>query len=856
MSVDRTLCEQPAVLVINPDLPRYGVKFHEFINTTALAETCSVGLVTQTGGLADWAHIRRLETRGVAVYAADSSAGAWANGTARAAGRGPHRRMRGWLRDAHSFVALFRPRPAEVYDNRRTLANLAGPLRRALAERPWDEIVIIQSRYAEWLDWLPKHLPTLIVLHDIQTMVWRRRFSVTALPWDKFKAFVTAAKFWAYEHRYLHRFTGIVCLTDVDAQIVRRWFGIDWTTVVPLPVDGDYYRALPRSNSAEKVALFPGMLNHRPNADAALWLARSILPRVRRTLPDARLVIAGAHPPPEILALDGREGISVTGEVPDMRPLFQAASVVVVPLRFGSGARNKILEAWACGRPVLSTPVGAEGLAAIDGVNVRLAGNAVAFADVLVELLDQPDRATALIEAGAASVKAHEARRVGAQYRSAVVGSMRTASAVRRGPMRICLDMRWMVPGSAGGLEQQGRAFVEQLLAIDRVNFYTLILPIECCADFGPRGYGNWRIVHCNAPSADFRRIGRALGRRLGRALGGSAANWPDRWALSDLHALDCDIAYSFTGFINPELWELRHVVAVPDIQHEFMPEFFSPAALSERRRLFDQSLVRAEHICAMSDHTRRNLIERLGIEASRVSVTHLAADAIFGPAEPASAQAAKARLEHRYGLKTGQYFFLPAHTWSHKNHAVAIRALAGLRERYGLNVMLACSGAAREAQAELERLVVELSMEKQVRFLGYVPRYDVPALYHGAAALVFPSRFEGFGMPVLEAMACGTPVICADTTSLPEVAGDAALCLPPLSVERWTEAMHRVLSDVALRASLIARGIERARLFSWRRHALETLAVFASLRDRRLKVAPDVGVGTGGERQRVGLSG
>jgi len=401
--------------------------------------------------------------------------------------------------------------------------------------------------------------------------------------------------------------------------------------------------------------------------------------------------------------------------------------------------------------------------------------------------------------------------------------------------MRLCIDMRWMTPGSAGGIEQQARAFVGCLIEIDRVNRYTLILPPECGGDFDLRGRPNFRIVYRNSTTADVRRVGRALVRRLGEALGGSSARWPDRWALGNLHRLDADLVYSFPGYINPDLWELRHVVSVPDIQHEFCPEFFSPAALAERSRLFDQTLERAEHICAMSHHTRQTLIERLGIEADRISVTHLAADEEFRPAAPGSEALTAAFLAERYRLKAGAYFFFPAHTWPHKNHVTAIRALARLRDRYGVAIALVCTGGAREAQGELIRLVAELGLDRQVHFPGYVPREDMRRLYHGAAALVFPSRFEGFGMPILEAMACGTPVLCADATSLPEIAGNAGLCLPALDVERWTEAMHLILNDAALRCELIARGLERAKLFSWRRYALRTLAVLSAVNDGSL---------------------
>ena len=849
MSVIREPHWRPAVLVINPDLPKYGAKAHEFCNTIGLAENFSVGLVTQLVKASEWVDVRRLESHGVSVYVAEAADGIREGGAReRGAPSGaspsssPHPRLRAFLRSGYGFMSLFFPRPSEVYDARRTLANLAGPMRRALAERRWDKIVIIQSRSAEWLDWLPPHTPTLLVLHDVRTMVWRRQFQVAAGLARRFRALVTAAKYWSYERHYFRRAAGVICLTEVDARLVRRWFGTPPLAVVPLPVDSDYFRPMPPVAAGPPSLLFPGMMDHYPNIDAALWFVREIYPRLRRAHPQLLFVVAGMRPPREILALDGRDGITVTGEVPDMRPFFRAASVVVVPLRIGSGARNKILEAWACGRPVVSTTVGAEGLDFADGRDLSLADDPDTFAAAVGALLEQAGRRAALVEGGFAAVRAHAPARVAARYREAVAAAGPKLPAGARGPMRIAIDMRWMTPGSAGGLEQQARALVETLIAIDRVNRYTLIVPSECRADFDLRGRRNFRIVCRNSPAADARRLGRALARRLGAALGGSAARWPDRWALGDLHRLDCELAYSFTGFINPELWELRHVIALPDIQHEFFPEFFSPAVQAERRRLFDQSLGRAAHICAMSEYTRRTLIERLGIPTGRISVTQLAAGAAYRPPLAGSQAATAETLGRRYGLEPRTYFFFPAHSWHHKNHATAIRALASLRDRFGVTMTLACAGSAREAQPELERLTGELGLTKQVRFLGYVEHADMPRLYQGAAALVFPSRFEGFGMPVLEAMACGTPVICADATSLPEVAGEAALCLPPLDVEGWADAMHRIVTDDGLRQRLIERGFERQGHFSWRRHALETLAVFAAVYHGQVQSAGPVG--------------
>ena len=288
------------------------------------------------------------------------------------------------------------------------------------------------------------------------------------------------------------------------------------------------------------------------------------------------------------------------------------------------------------------------------------------------------------------------------------------------------------------------------------------------------------------------------------------------------LRDLDVGIAYSFPGYIHPQLFPLRHVLVVPDIQHEYLPEFFSPEALEERQRLYTESAHRADHICAISDFTRHTLIDKLGVPPEKVTTVWLAADPGFSPVPRED----DARVLGSYGLEAGGYLYFPAHTWHHKNHRAAIEALRVLRDRHGTSRTLVCTGGAREAQPAIEAQIAKAGLGGQVRFLGYCPQREIPSLYRGAACLVFPSLFEGFGMPVLEAMASGCPVVCSDTTSLPEIAGGAALLLSPRDPEALAAAVHQLLTDADLRRDLVTRGIGRAAAFSWRRHTLETIAV------------------------------
>ena len=136
-------------------------------------------------------------------------------------------------------------------------------------------------------------------------------------------------------------------------------------------------------------------------------------------------------------------------------------------------------------------------------------------------------------------------------------------------------------------------------------------------------------------------------------------------------------------------------------------------------------------------------------------------------------------------------------------------------------------AGPRKWKYARILQAVEELELEAHTIFTGYIPDEDLPAIYSGADLFVFPSLYEGFGLPPLEAMACGTPVVCSNAASLPEVVGDAAIMVDPYDVEGLAQAMRRVLADRDLQEDLRQRGLERAKLFSWEKTARETMQVY-----------------------------
>jgi len=269
-----------------------------------------------------------------------------------------------------------------------------------------------------------------------------------------------------------------------------------------------------------------------------------------------------------------------------------------------------------------------------------------------------------------------------------------------------------------------------------------------------------------------------------------------------------------------------RSVVTIHDLGYLYYPQ---------AHRLLDRLYLdlstrynarAATHLIADSSATERDLIERYGTNPDKITVIYPGYDnTVFQPTRDKEViEAVKAR----HGI-AGDYILFVGTLQPRKNLARLIEAFSNLQYPIS-NIQLLISGKKGWLYEEIFRRVEELGLEERVVFTDYVPEGDLPALLSGARLFVFPSLYEGFGMPVLEAMACGTPVVCSNTSSLPEVAGDAALLVDPLDVGELAAALARVLDDAELRAELIQRGFEQAKGFSWEKCARETLDVLESV--------------------------
>ncbi|MCS6841886.1 MAG: glycosyltransferase family 1 protein [Roseiflexaceae bacterium] len=292
--------------------------------------------------------------------------------------------------------------------------------------------------------------------------------------------------------------------------------------------------------------------------------------------------------------------------------------------------------------------------------------------------------------------------------------------------------------------------------------------------------------------------------------------------AAARLHADLLHIPYFAPPLVSP----LPVVVTVLDIIPLLLPEYRGSAAVRLYVRMVACAARRATQIITISQHSADDIVRHLGCCAARVTVTLLAAGAQFRPCDRAHAEQ---EVAVRYGV-TPPFVYYVGGLDARKNLATLVQAFARMRYAGGPAATLVIAGRASGHDPrmfpDLDAIIASAGACAFVERID-VPYQDAPLLYSAATVFAFPSRYEGFGLPPLEAMACGTPVIVADATSLPEVVGDAALRVPPDDVPGWTAALWRVLADETLRTDLSRRGLERATRFRPERLARETLAVY-----------------------------
>lgn len=266
-----------------------------------------------------------------------------------------------------------------------------------------------------------------------------------------------------------------------------------------------------------------------------------------------------------------------------------------------------------------------------------------------------------------------------------------------------------------------------------------------------------------------------------------------------------------------PRPLPLPSVVTMVDLQERFFPEFFSPEDRRMRFQHYDWSVAMADQVITISDFSKESLVRLLGAAPDRIARIHLC---------PAELPEATVRPTAWPEADEAPFLLYPANFWRHKNHQVLLAALSRLRSD-GLRVPAVFTGALLGREAEWAAEVERAGVQDQVRHLGLVSRAELSWVYRRARCLCIPSLFEGFGIPLVEAMRLGVPVACSATTSLPEIAGAAAVYFDPQDPVSIAGTIGRLWADAGLRRRLVAKGRARERRFTAERLVQEHRACF-----------------------------
>ena len=380
-------------------------------------------------------------------------------------------------------------------------------------------------------------------------------------------------------------------------------------------------------------------------------------------------------------------------------------------------------------------------------------------------------------------------------------------------PLHIVIDARRI---RDFGIGTYIRSLVQALSAIDTANRYTLVSGPERCA-------------RARRPAGEFRHFD-LLPRRTSSQL--DNVLFP-----MYLRGLSPDLVHVPLNRV-PLLMIQPYVVTVHDLANLFFEwEEYSKLRIQLRRYRLKRGLARASRVIAVSEATRRDVEQLAGVAPHRLRLVYNAPDPGFLRADGADAIGERRRIMERYQIQH-PFLLYAGNIRRHKNIPRLVEAFAVVREQLASHpvyrdLRLVIIGDTISQFPAVRQSVIRSRVEHMVRFLGFVPFETLRCFYQSAAAFVFPSRYEGFGLPPLEAMACGAPVVTSNVSSLPEVVGDAAILVNPENVFDIVRGIRDALLDEPLRALLISRGREQASRFSWSRTARQVLEIYQEAAER-----------------------
>jgi glycosyltransferase involved in cell wall biosynthesis len=253
-------------------------------------------------------------------------------------------------------------------------------------------------------------------------------------------------------------------------------------------------------------------------------------------------------------------------------------------------------------------------------------------------------------------------------------------------------------------------------------------------------------------------------------------------------------------------------VSVIYDLQHLDFPQFFSPQEIGVRNAFMKQVGKKSDHVVCISEYVRQTVLKYLQTDPKRTHVAHVSIHSRLSGVDQQKGNLERASL----GIDHHPYMFYPANFWPHKNHRMLLTAYGMFLSRNpNSNIDLVFTGALDDQERETKRAAEQMGLRDRAHFLGFLSQEQLGAVWHGCKFLIFPSLYEGFGIPVLEAMSMGKPVLCSNTCSLPEVAGEAALYFDPRKPGEMVNCMERIVRDPGVRKELIEHGIAQAGYFS-----------------------------------------
>ena len=359
--------------------------------------------------------------------------------------------------------------------------------------------------------------------------------------------------------------------------------------------------------------------------------------------------------------------------------------------------------------------------------------------------------------------------------------------------MKIGINLTDLIPGKIGGMETYMRSLIHYFPQISSKDLFYIVGYSDVLNDIKEKNVSKVLIEKYTSREKQSELLKRTI-----------IKNKFDVWfsPLLILDPLNCPVPSAFT---------------IPDMQHEYFPEFFDAGTLNWRKKYFQASADKANMIFTLSENSRNDIIRFLEVSPEKVKAIHLDSPSWFNENKQVNSNVTKNRFSK------SNYLFYPANTWPHKNHLRLLESFNRVKDQIkGINLLF--SGYPHQADKIIHNFINKHGLGKRVQFLGYVKKEEIPSIYRNAIGLIFPSLFEGFGIPIIEAFRSGCPVLCANNSSISEIGGNAVMYFDGLSISKISDSILKFVSDPNLKKQLIKKGYERAKKFSYKKTARETL--------------------------------